>query len=127
MKRARHLLLPLALLAALVLGACDGGDDSNADEDSFLTPDMLTAIDSSAQWPFIDGINKVTIHCAGSNELTITTDDSDYPGEYALNGLARQTGQYDDIMDIWADDPDMAGLKINIEPVTDFALSACNY
>jgi len=45
---------------------------------------------------------------------------------YAANGTAKDHGNYLDIDPIWAPNPDVSGLKIDISPVTDAALALCN-
>jgi hypothetical protein len=48
---------------------------------------------------------------------------------YALNGTARSRAKaqgYEDVMDIWRDDPNNPGLKIDIGPILDLALQECD-
>ena len=44
---------------------------------------------------------------------------------YAINGLARSSGQYQDINDFWKDDPTQPGLKINVDQVISRGLALC--
>jgi hypothetical protein len=45
---------------------------------------------------------------------------------YAVNGLAKGTDKYADIMAIWADNPDVPGLKKDMSGLTDEGLSLCD-
>ncbi|WP_370526094.1 DUF2511 domain-containing protein [Cellulomonas sp. JH27-2] len=89
-------------------------------EPTTKTVDADTAQALGWTWPLsVDGGNIV---CAGSNQLVFRVDGTDY----ALNGLAK-SGGYQIIDPIWLDDPDVAGLKIDISGLTDFGLTACGY
>lgn len=44
---------------------------------------------------------------------------------YAANGTAKDHGNYPGIDPIWAPNPDVEGLKIDLSPVTEAALDLC--
>jgi hypothetical protein len=44
---------------------------------------------------------------------------------YAVNGIARQSGECAEIDPIWVDDPDIPGAKMDIGPIIDRGLELC--
>jgi hypothetical protein len=76
-----------------------------------------------SEWPLT--VDRGELSCNGSGgvgEVVFTSKDGT---EYSVNGLAKGTGKYTDIMDIWADDPSVSGLKIDMGPLTEKGLSLC--
>ncbi len=43
-----------------------------------------------------------------------------------MNGAARGMDEWPDIDPIWADDPDVKGLKVNIGPLIERGLALCD-
>ena len=62
---------------------------------------------------------------AGGMALKVATFATEDGTEYALNGTAKDHTDAADIDPIWAPDPEMEGLKINIGPLIDRALALC--
>ncbi|MFB7288992.1 DUF2511 domain-containing protein [Actinacidiphila glaucinigra] len=69
-------------------------------------------------WPFTVGSGQ--IGCQGGGAVTFAAQGR----AYALNGTAREFG-WPAIDPIWRDDPETAGLKMNISEVLDAALRIC--
>jgi len=61
------------------------------------------------EWPLT--VSEGTIWCVGAGRLVFEADGT----QYALNGLAKGTGEYADIEAIWLDDPEVDGLKVGID------------
>ncbi len=68
-------------------------------------------------------------HCenitAGGMSVQVLTIDTPDGTTYAVNGTAKTHTDYPGIEAIWADDPDVEGLKIDIGPVLDAGLLLC--
>lgn len=77
----------------------------------------------SAEWPFT--VDAGTLECetlAGdAQSVTFVVGDK----TYAVNGIAKGTGQYLPLEEIWADDPSIPGTKVNIGPIIDHGLALC--
>lgn len=88
---------------------------------------LLVSTKFGAKWPLT--VPYAVGHCqnitAGGIRLHIATLYAPDGTTYALNGTAKEHTQYPTIDPIWADDPDVAGLKIDISPVLDRALNLC--
>lgn len=106
-----------AVLAALAFGnvtACAGQEDSEEIERS----------DLGDKWPLT--VDRGTLRCEGSGgigDVIFTTEDGT---EYSVNGAAKSTGKYEDIMEIWADNPDVEGLKVDMSALTERGLALCD-
>jgi hypothetical protein len=77
--------------------------------------------DFGSSWPLT--VDSGTLRCEGqkgAGAVVINADGTDY----AVNGTAKGQG-YADIDPVWADDPELAGLKISIGPLIDRGLSLC--
>ena len=72
-------------------------------------------------WPLT--VEWVAFECPSANQLVIVTEDGT---EYAGNGLAKGAG-YADIDPIWRDDPDVAGLKVDIGELIEWGNTTCGY
>lgn len=90
-------------------------------------PGLLTRDDLGDEWPLT--VEYAVLACepmtAGSMNLqnaTLTAPDGTV---YALNGTAKTHTDAADIGPIWANDPDLEGLKIDISPLIDQALTLC--
>ena len=90
-------------------------------------PGLLVSTDFGDEWPLT--VPYAVVHCetisAGGRIQQVTTLDAPDGTTYAANGTAKDHGDYADIDPIWAPDPDVDGLKINISPVIDAALELC--
>ena len=57
--------------------------------------------------------------------LQVVTIDAPSGKTYAANGTAKDNTDYPALNPIWAGDPDVDGLKINIGPIIDAGLALC--
>jgi hypothetical protein len=77
-----------------------------------------------------DTLVVIVARCQGitvaGRPLQVATLDAPDGKTYAANGTAKDHGNYLDIDPIWAPNPDVSGLKIDISPVIDAALALCN-
>lgn len=91
-------------------------------------PGLLVSTTFGDKWPL--KVPYVVAHCQGitvaGRPLKVATVDAPDGKTYAANGTAKDHGNYLDIDPIWAPNPDVSGLKIDISPVTDAALALCN-
>ena len=91
-------------------------------------PGLLVSTTFADEWPLT--VPYAVAHCeditvAGRSLQVATIDDPDGK-TYAANGTAKDHGNYLDIDPIWAPNPDVTGLKIDISPVIDAALALCD-
>jgi hypothetical protein len=100
---------PILALLAVLLASCsaDGGSQNGGGAE-------ISRQDLGKDWPLT--VDSGTLHCerAGLDAVTFTADDGT---TYAVNGAARGTDEWPDIDQIWADNPDAKGLKIDIGPL----------
>ncbi|MDU7360487.1 MAG: DUF2511 domain-containing protein [Propionibacteriaceae bacterium] len=89
-------------------------------------PGLITRSDLGADWPLtVDyGILQCRAKTSGGRELKIASFVAPDGTEYALNGHAKADGVAE-IDPMWADNPKVQGLKIDISPLTDRALGLC--
>jgi hypothetical protein len=91
-------------------------------------PGLLISTTVGDKWPL--KVPYVVAHCQGitvaGRALKVATVDAPDGKTYAANGTAKNHGNYADIDPIWAPNPDVAGLKIDMSPVTDAALALCD-
>ncbi|MBD8102493.1 DUF2511 domain-containing protein [Plantibacter sp. CFBP 8775] len=90
-------------------------------------PGLLVSTDFGAEWPLTVpyAIVKCKEKTAAGRVLQIVTVESPDGTEYAVNGTARDHTELPEIFPIWADDPDTAGLKVDISPVIRSGLALC--
>lgn len=91
-------------------------------------PGLLVSTTFGDKWPL--NVPYVVAHCQGitvaGRPLQVITLDAPDGKTYAANGTAKDHGNYLDIDPIWAPNPDVSGLKIDISPVIDATLALCN-
>lgn len=90
-------------------------------------PGLLVSTNFGDEWPLT--VPYVVVHCeeisvAGRTMQVATLDDPEGK-TYAANGTAKDHGDYPAVDPIWAPNPDISGLKIDIAPVIDAALERC--
>lgn len=102
----------VALIGAL--SSC-GGDASNEAH--------MSRAELGAEWPLT--VDEGTVSCEGIGERLGQVYFTAEGTTYAVNGLAQGASDGPDIDQIWADDPEMDGLKINIGPIIDRGLDLC--
>jgi hypothetical protein len=101
---------------ALAIAACGGGGDDQSEKisnDSF-----------DGTWPFT--VDSGTLRCDGSEGFGSVTFEADGT-VYAINGVARQRGDGEDVRPIWKDNPDpiAGGPKVSIGDVINEGLALC--
>lgn len=91
-------------------------------------PGLLVSTTFGDKWPLT--VPYVVAHCqnitVAGRHLQVATVDAPDGKTYAANGTAKDHGNYLDIDPIWAPNPDVSGLKIDISPVIDSALALCS-
>ena len=91
-------------------------------------PGLLVSTTFGDKWPLT--VPYVVAHCEGitvaGRHLQVATVDAPDGKTYAANGTAKDHGNHLDIDPIWAPNPDVSGLKIDISPVIDAALALCD-
>ncbi|NPC95523.1 DUF2511 domain-containing protein [Nocardioides sp. zg-DK7169] len=91
-------------------------------------PGLLVRTDYGAEWPL--KVDYAVLSCEsktvmGRGLLIVTMEDPD-GNAYAVNGTAQDHTDLPGIGPIWADDPDVNGLKIDISPVINAGLALCS-
>ena len=141
-------LVALVLAAFVVVAACsddssddsagsadletadvgDAGDDSSGDDGEVHSSgcpfegDGEVAVSASCIDPWPLSVDDGTVYCAEGSSALVRTS----AGLYALNGTAMTAfPDLDPLEDIWRENPDIEGTRINISPLTDIALSLC--
>jgi hypothetical protein len=88
---------------------------------------LLVSTKFGDDWPLT--VPYAVVHCkditVGGNQLNVVTLDAPDGTRYAVNGTAQDQTTYPGIDPIWAPDPSVDGLKINISPVIDAGLDLC--
>ncbi|WP_235825351.1 DUF2511 domain-containing protein [Agromyces badenianii] len=91
-------------------------------------PGLLVSTDFGDDWPLT--VPYVVAHCgnitAGNMNLQVVTIDAPDGTTYAANGTAKDHTEYPSLDPIWADNPDVDGLKIDISPIIDAGLVLCS-
>lgn len=88
---------------------------------------LITRTDLGKEWPLTVDYGVVTCEnkTAGGQALKIATFAAPDGKVFALNGTAKSHTDAADIEPIWAPDPDVAGLKIDIGPLIQHTLTLC--
>lgn len=90
-------------------------------------PGLLVSSGYGDDWPLT--VPYVVAHCkniaVGGRNLQVVTIDTPDGTTYAANGTAKDHTDYPSLQPIWADNPDVEGLKIDISPVIDAGLKLC--
>lgn len=90
-------------------------------------PGLLVSTDLGAEWPLT--VPYVVAHCenitAGDMNLQVVTIDTPDGATYAANGTAKDHTDYPSLDPIWADNPEVDDLKIDISPIIDAGLVLC--
>lgn len=89
---------------------------------------LLVSTDFGDQWPLT--VPYVVAHCknitAGGEALHVLTVTAPDGTTYAANGTAKSHTSLQDLTAIWADNPNVSGLKIDISPITAGAAALCS-
>jgi len=90
-------------------------------------PDLVVSSDYGDEWPLT--VPYAVVHCeeivAGGRVLQVASLTAPDGTTYAANGTAKDHGNFADIDPIWAPDPDVDSLKIDISPIIEAALKGC--
>lgn len=91
-------------------------------------PGLLVSTTYGDQWPLT--VPYVVAHCkditAGGENLHVVTITAPDGTIYSANGTAKSHTEYPILTPIWAEDPNVKGLKIDISPVIDAGLKLCS-
>jgi hypothetical protein len=98
----------------VALSSC-GGDAANEAH--------MRRADLGTDWPLT--VDEGTVSCEGIGERLGEVYFTAEGTTYAVNGLAQGASDGPDIDEIWADNLEMEGLKINIGPIIDRGLDLC--
>lgn len=91
------------------------------DREPPVVDDYFTKSEYGEDWPF--KIDSVRVDCWGYNEVVLITTWGDF---YGINGVARGTGKYLDVFDIWKDNPKDPSTKIPLDEILSYGLSKCD-
>jgi hypothetical protein len=91
-------------------------------------PGLLVSTTFGDKWPLT--IPYVTARCQGitvaGRPLKAVSLDAPWGKSYAANGTAKDHSSLPDIDPIWAENPDVPGLKMDMSPVVDAGLALCD-
>lgn len=117
-------------LLTLVFVGCAGSapvtDAAQPKQDRGQAPElapneaMMSKGELGKDWPLT--VEEGIVRCEGASEVYFTAEGR----TYAVNGMAMTVSDLPEIDAIWADNPDIKGLKINIGPIIDRGLELCN-
>lgn len=111
-------------LAILASSACGGGTEGGAEEQAAAelasNERRVSKAEFGADWPLT--VSEGILRCEGAGAVTFEAQDT----VYAVNGLAEGLDAGIEIEPIWADDPELAGLKKNIGSLIDAGLALCS-
>ncbi|HEX2296249.1 MAG TPA: DUF2511 domain-containing protein [Actinomycetota bacterium] len=80
---------------------------------------LMTRADYGKDWPLT--VDEGIVSCEGAGEVYFEAEGT----TYAVNGLALGRYRGPQIDRIWAADPEIKGLKIDIGPIIDTGLELC--
>jgi hypothetical protein len=88
---------------------------------------LLVSTKFGDEWPLT--VPYAVVRCknitAGGMNLDVVTLDAPDGTRYAVNGTAQDHTSYQDIDPIWAPDPNVVGLKIDISPIINAGRKLC--
>ncbi|MFC4048343.1 DUF2511 domain-containing protein [Actinomadura syzygii] len=101
-------------LVVFLAGCGSGGGSGKTRE--------VSRADYGDRWPLT--VPAGTLRCDGADgvgAVTITVDGA----TYAVNGTAKSDGRYRDLTEIWAADPQVPGLRVPADALTEDGLRLC--
>ena len=107
----KRTLITLTLLAAT---ACSSGSVDGT---------HIGRADLGDAWPLT--VEEGTLACNGSGGVGEVFFTAPEGTAYAVNGAAKSNERLADVTPIWADNPDINGLKKDIGPLIDKGLALC--
>lgn len=111
----------VALIAVYIWSNSQSGSPSGTPSEP--PPGFVSRATFGERWPLT--VEEGVLACRGSGgvgAVTFTAGNT----TYAVNGIAVQDGTFTDIKAIWADNPDVAGLKKDIGPLIERGLALCS-
>lgn len=112
--------ITLATVGLALVGCGPSTDSAPKSEDARPQKGLMTREQLGKDWPLT--VDSVVVRCDGQSVIVRAPDGTDY----AVNGTAQtQHPDLPKIDPIWAPDPDMQGLKIDIGPIIDKGLDLC--
>lgn len=84
-----------------------------------VPPGYVSRADLGDAWPLT--VESAVVECLPGRVLVVRAEGV----TYALNGTAKDRGNYADIDPIWRDNPSIEGLKISLQPLLDRGLASC--
>ncbi len=100
-------LMILSAGCAIALAGCGAGGEK------------ITQAEYGDQWPFT--VSEGQLLCNAPNYVYFKANGQ----EYAINGAAKQIGAFRPTEEIWRDNPEIPGTKINIGPIISRGLELC--
>lgn len=108
-------LLIILAVGLLVVG-CTAGDSGNDDGESI----HISRANFGDEWSLM--VDEGNLRCEEPSRIVFTDPAGT---EWGVNGMAVTHG-YPEIDPIWADNPNISGVKKNIRPLIDRGLALCN-
>src|SRR5438067_6794663 len=113
----RHSIAKAVFAAATLMLACFS---------AFAGSAKITKVEFGEKWPFT--VSEGVLTCTPYGQLHLITFSAN--GKvYGLNGTARNLAKergFAEIDEIWKNDPQVEGLKINIDPILQKAFTLCD-
>ena len=106
--------------SAMALSLCFGISACGDDTHKLSKAQFVDMGYSEEYWPWTS--DDTTVKCVGNGRVVMEIDGTDYP----LNGRAKEFGDAEgDLNDVWIDNPDVDGLKIDASDYDHVALGYC--
>lgn len=80
---------------------------------------VMSSADLGNEWPLT--VEAGIVRCEGAGEVYFEAEGT----IYAVNGTAQGASDAPEIDPIWADDPEIDGVKISIHPIIERGLDLC--
>lgn len=80
---------------------------------------LMTQAELGDEWPLT--VDEGIVRCEGAGEVYFEAEGT----TYAVNGTAQGASGAPEIDPIWADDPEIEGVKINIHQIIERGLELC--
>lgn len=119
------LLIPLLLIGGCFALIARGGSGSTSSQGASTNSGLRLTSSDVDPWPLT--VSEVTLRCDSAEGPKMVTVEAD-GRTYALNGTAKGFAEehgWRDLHEIWRDNPEVEGLKVDVGPLIQRGLTLC--